>query len=227
MPGGWPSRGREFAPSAFAADPSARADGPSSSVVAYAGHGNLYLNITDRCTLRCRFCPKTRGRSDVAGVDLTLDAAPSFGAVVEAIDDPTVYEEIVFCGLGEPTRRLETLLGVAHWIKGQGGRVRVNTDGLGSLVHGHDILPSLGDCVDALSVSMNAHNEMTYVRLCDPSTPGCWRAMLDFLGAARRYVPKVTATAIEGLRGVDIEACRRLAEALGVHFRERHFDVVG
>ena len=45
--------------------------------------------------------------------------------------------------------------------------------------------------------------------------------MLRFLKDAPRYIPSVTATAIEGLEGVDIAACRRLAQASGVKFRKR------
>jgi TatD family-associated radical SAM protein len=81
--------------------------------------------------------------------------------------------------------------------------------------------------VDAVSVSMNAADPVTYARHCQPRLQGAYDAMLAFLAAAPRYIPKVTATAIEGLEGVDIAACEKLAASLGVAFRARQLDVVG
>ena len=45
--------------------------------------------------------------------------------------------------------------------------------------------------------------------------------------AAREFVPEITLTAIDGLPGVDIDACRKIADDLGVGFRRRVLDVVG
>jgi TatD family-associated radical SAM protein len=187
----------------------------------------LYLNITDRCTLECRFCPKTQNRPKVRGYDLTLGERPTVEQVIASVGDPARYAEVVFCGFGEPTLRLKVLLEVARWVKSRGGRVRVNTDGLANLVHKDDTLPLLGECVDAISVSMNAQNAAVYEEHCQPARPGSYQKMLDFLRAAPRHIPEVTATAIRGLPGVDIDACERLAEQLGVAFRARELDKVG
>jgi len=187
----------------------------------------LYLNITDRCTLECRFCPKTQDRPEVRGYDLRLRERPTVEQLVASVGDPARYAEVVFCGFGEPTLRLKVLLEVARWIKAHGGRVRVNTDGLANLVHKDDTLPLLGECVDAISVSMNAQNAAVYEEHCQPALPGSYEQMLDFLRAAPRHIPEVTATAIRGLSGVDIAACARLAKTLGVAFRARELDKVG
>jgi TatD family-associated radical SAM protein len=197
------------------------------SQLAYRIGDNLYLNITDRCTLECAFCPKTQGVLEVKGYDLTLHARPSAEELIAAIGDPSEYREVVFCGYGEPTLRLRVLLQVARWIKSCGGRVRVNTDGLGNLVNKRNILPEMQDCVDALSVSMNAQNQEVYDRHCQPQLAGSYQAMLDFLRLAPSHIAEVTATAIDGLDGVDVEVCRRHAEAMGVAFRRRELDVVG
>lgn len=187
----------------------------------------LYLNITDRCTLECRFCPKTQDRPEVRGYDLRLSERPTVEQLIASVGDPARYAEVVFCGFGEPTLRLKVLLEVARWIKAHGGRVRVNTDGLANLVHKDDTLPLLGECVDAISVSMNAQNAAVYEEHCQPALPGSYDKMLDFLRAAPRHIPEVTATAIRGLSGVDIAACARLAKTLGVAFRARELDKVG
>jgi TatD family-associated radical SAM protein len=195
--------------------------------ISYTIGDNLYLNITDRCTLECRFCPKHNGSVQVHQYDLSLAHRPSQEDILRSLGDPTDYREVVFCGFGEPTLRLKVLLETARHIKQAGGRVRVNTDGLANRVHKRNVLPELAQCVDALSVSMNAHNDAVYTRHCAPALAGSFDAMLDFLRLAPGYIDEVTATAIDGLDGVDIAACRRLAEGLGVGFRRRELDVVG
>ncbi len=195
--------------------------------LAYSIGDRLYLNITDRCTLRCRFCPKHRGSREVRGYDLTLRHRPSVQEVLEAAGDPSAYREVVFCGYGEPTLRLKALLAIAEAIKARGGRVRLNTDGLANRVHRRDVLPELKGRIDALSVSMNAQDEATYERHCRPALRGSYGAMLAFLKEAPRHIPEVTATAIDGLPGVDIAACAAKARALGVAFRRRVLDNVG
>jgi TatD family-associated radical SAM protein len=105
--------------------------------------------------------------------------------------------------------------------------VRLNTDGLSNLVHKHDTLPELAQCVDALSVSMNAQNQEVYDRHCRPNLPGSYEAMLNFLREAPHHIKEVTATAIDGLEGVDITACEKIAQKLGVKFRHRTLGKVG
>ena len=147
--------------------------------------------------------------------------------IIDAIDDPSRYTEVVFCGYGESTLRLKTLIQVAVNIKQRGGRVRVNTDGLANLVHKRNVLPELAACVDALSISMNAQDAATYERHCRPALPGSFDAMLAFLREAPKYIADVSASAIDGLEGVDIDRCRDMAEASGARFRRRELDLVG
>jgi TatD DNase family protein len=195
--------------------------------VGYTLHGNRYLNLGHRCTLRCAFCPKHNGVFTVQDYDLLLAREPTLEEVCAAVGNPADYRDIVFCGLGEPTQRLDVLLAVAARFHGQGARIRVNTDGLASLVHGRDVAPDLSGKVDALSISLNAQDEETYVRHCRPKLPGAYEAMKAFARRAREFVPDVTVTAIDGLPGVDIAACERIAGELGVKFRRRTLDDVG
>lgn len=198
-----------------------------SQVIAYPIRDNLYLNITDRCTLQCEFCPKYNDSHQVHQYDLTIECKPTISQIIQAIGDPTRYNEIVFCGYGEPTLRLKELLTVAKHIKSLGGRVRLNTDGLANRVHKRNVLPELSSCIDAISISMNAHNAEVYNRHCRPALADSFQSMLDFIAQAPEYIRDVTATAIEGLEGVDIQRCAAIAEELGVKFRRRQLDVVG
>jgi len=195
--------------------------------IAYPIRNSLYLSITDRCTLVCDFCPKTHGDHHVQGYDLTMDHRPGIEEILQSLPDLKPYDEIVFCGFGEPTLRLKTLLAVASEIKKQGKKVRLNTDGLGNLVNKHNILPKLGAVIDSVSISLNAQNEQVYNQHCQPQLPGSYQAMLEFIRQAPDYIDDVTVTAIKGLEGVDITACQQLAEELGVKFRQRELDRVG
>ena len=198
-----------------------------SQQISYQIGNALYPSINDRCTLECQFCPKTRGDLHVQGYDLTMDHRPTAREIIDSVDNPAAYDEIVFCGYGEPTLRLKTLLEVARELKKHHALIRLNTDGLGNLVHKRNILPELSEVVDAVSISMNAQDEATYNRHCQPQLPGSYEAMLDFVRLAPAYIKKVTASAIHGLDGVDIAACRARAAALGVNFRQRELDRVG
>ena len=199
----------------------------SNGVITYELHGNLYLNITNHCTLRCRFCPKFNRVWDVHSYNLRLTHEPDAAEVLRSVGDPTRYRQIVFCGLGEPTRRLDTLLAVARGVKAQGGQVRLNTDGLANLVYGRDVTQELAECVDEISVSMNAQNSELYQLHCRPRLPYAFEYMLDFVRRARNEFGKVSVTALEGLDGVDISECQRLADKLGVAYRNRVLGVVG
>lgn len=199
----------------------------STETIAYTLHGNCYLNITNRCTLRCVFCPKFNKTWEVQGYPLRIRHEPGSDEIISAIGNPGEYRQIVFCGLGEPTLRLDTLLEVARSIKQQGGVVRLNTDGLANYVHRRDITPELGGLIDAISISINAQDEAVYSQHCRPPVDGLLEEVLGFVSAVKKHVPDVTMTAIDGLAGVDISACEKLAVQLGVKFRRRVLDVVG
>lgn len=200
---------------------------PAKGTIAYDIRGKRYLNLTSRCNLRCRFCPKFNGRWDVQSYQLKLRGEPDCDQVLEAIGDPAPVEEIVFCGLGEPTLRLHTLLQVSEAMQARGKPVRINTDGLANLYHGLDITPWLKGRVDALSISLNAQDEELYNAHCRPLREGSYGAVLEFIERALDQVPQVTVTAIDGLPGVDIDACEDIAGRLGARFRRRVLDQVG
>ncbi|MFB6261102.1 MAG: radical SAM protein, partial [Thiohalorhabdaceae bacterium] len=123
------------------------------------------------------------------------------------------------------TLRFPTLLELAEFVQRQGKPVRLVTDGLANRLLRRDVTPQLAGRIDRLSVSLNAADAETYNRVCRPPWPDAFDSVCDFLRQARKHVPEVTATAVEGAEGVDIEACRRLAEdELGVAFRPRPKD---
>jgi TatD DNase family protein len=197
-----------------------------TSKIAYQIRNSLYLNITNRCTNACRFCAKFRDFT-VKGHQLALPHEPSKQEVLDAIGDPTRYDEVVFCGYGEPLLRLELVKEIAGWLQGQRVRVRINTDGQANLVHQRNILPELVGLVDAVSVSLNAADAVTYQKWCQSEFGEAgYAAVKEFLRLANELLPDVTATAVT-LPGLDLKACRQVAAELGVAFREREYNEVG
>ena len=193
--------------------------------IAYKIRDSLYLNITNRCSNKCTFC--IRYQSDfVKGHNLRLGSEPTEKELKHAIDDPTKYKEIVFCGYGEPTIRFDLLKSVAAWVKERGGKVRLNTNGHACIINRRNVLPELKGLVDSVSVSLDAHDEETYNRICRPAFVGAYEEVLNFLREARLYIPEVTATVV-GMEGVDIEKCRLLCKSLGIDLRVRKLDIVG
>lgn len=198
-----------------------------STKIAYKIRNSLYLNITNHCSNRCTFCAKFEDFT-VKGHNLLLNSEPSVEEVLAAIGKPdTEIDEIVFCGYGESLLRLDLVKQVSAELKKSGYKIRINTDGQANLVHNRNILPELKGLVDCISVSLNAPDALTYGRLCNtPFGDAGFDAVCDFIQQANQFIPKVVATAVT-IPGVDIEACRTLAESLGAEFRVREFSEVG
>jgi TatD DNase family protein len=194
--------------------------------IAYRIRNSLYLNITNRCSNRCSFCAKFEDFT-VKGHYLQLDHEPNADEVMAAIGNPGPVDEVVFCGYGEPMLRLDLIKDIAARLKQKGLRIRINTDGQANLVYGRNILPELAGLVDCISVSLNASDAETYARLCNtPFGKDGFDGICRFLSEATKHIPKVVASAVT-VPGIDIAAVRRLAESLGVEFREREYAEVG
>lgn len=196
--------------------------------IAYPIRDSLYLNITNRCTLACTFCPKRSSDYEVKGHNLKLLHEPDVEDVFKAIGNPMGFKEIVFCGFGEPTMRLELVKVIAKRLRKNNIFVRLDTDGLANLIHGRNVLPELKGLIDEISISLNAENAKTYAKIC-PSKFGekAFNEVLNFIREAGKYVPKVTASVVSHPE-VNIEAARALAEKdLKVKFRVREYREVG
>ncbi len=195
--------------------------------IAYAIRDSLYLNITNKCTLSCKFCPKFKDW-EVKGYYLRLPKEPDLQDVLRAMGDTSPYKEVVFCGYGEPTKRLELLKAIATELKQRGITVRLNTDGLGNLTHNRDILPELKGLIDTVSVSLNAANAQDYIKWC-PNKFGeaAYNEVKKFIKEAKNYIPEVVASVVT-VPELDVEACRKIVEGeLGATFRTRPYNEVG
>jgi TatD DNase family protein len=163
----------------------------------------------------------------VKGHLLKLDKEPDYDEVIKSIGDPKKYDEVVFCGYGEPTLRLDLLKKVAQWLKERGITVRLNTNGEGNLIHKRNIVPELVGLVDIASISLNVDSSEKYDRICKSQFgEGVFYKVLDFLKECKKLLPKTIITVLD-LPETDLERSGKIAEELGVELKMRHWDVVG
>jgi TatD DNase family protein len=196
------------------------------SRIAYRIRDSLYLNITNRCTNNCYFCIRTKD-DFVKGHNLKLDREPVMDEILKAIGDPKKYKEIVFCGYGEPTTRLDVVKGVAKNLKAKGAAIRLVTNGHGDLINGRPIVKELVGLIDKASVSLNTDNEDEYNKICKPKFGSpTYKAVLKFIKDCMESGIETEVTCLN-LPGVDIEGCKAAAAALGASFRQRTYGVTG
>lgn len=199
---------------------------PQEGLITYPIRNSLYLNITNRCTAACTFC--VRYHTDfVKGHNLRLKNEPSAEELLTEIADPKRYAEVVFCGYGEPLLRLDVVKAVAAEVKKRGGKVRIDSNGHANLIYQRNVLPELAGLVDAMSISLNAQNAELYQKIVQPKFGlQTYEAVKDFIREAKKHIPDVSVTVVS-LPEVDIEACKRIADELGVKLRVREYNVVG
>ncbi len=201
--------------------------------ITYEYEGALYVNLTNKCNCNCEFCLR-RGKAEgsiYTEDSLWLEREPTREEALESFlgRDVCSYREIVFCGYGEPTYRLDVILWLVDQLKERFGEqlpsVRINTNGHANLIQGRNVCPELKGRIDTLSISLNAVNAADYVALCHPiQGEEAYQAMLDFAKEAAAYVPTVVMTIVDKDKTQEeIQTCYRIAEELGVTLRVRSF----
>ena len=196
--------------------------------IAYWLNNSLYLNITNRCSNDCWFCFRNF-KQGVGGFNLKLEREPTTAEVKTELEYALPLKrwgEVVFCGFGEPTVRLDVLLEVARWMRKRGVSVpiRVDTNGHGyALNKGRDVVEELqGAGVNKVSVSLNGHDEASYAENCRPQFEGGFAAVLEFIKKAKKAGLDVEVSAVR-MPEVDMEKVGAVAESLGVPLRIRDY----
>lgn len=194
----------------------------------YDCFGNVYINLTNRCCNHCSFCIRN-GRDSAYGSDpLWLKKEPTAEEVIALLKEYPLMKtakEAVFCGFGEPTYRINAMTEIGSWLKRAGKMVRLNTNGLGSLIQGRDITDDVMTAADIISVSLNASTPQAYQNICASSFgKQSFDAMLSFTETLVKKGADVRMSVVDVIGAQEIEACRKIAERVGAKFRVRKLD---
>lgn len=196
--------------------------------ITYPVSKGIYVNITNRCPCDCIFCIRNHQDHVYKSDTLWLDREPTVQEICDSIDTWNLqeYEEVVFCGFGEPTERIYDLLEVAKYIKSKSDiKIRINTNGLADLIWNESTASKLKGLIDSVSVSLNATNKEDY---CDVVRPKfgveSFDAMLKFTKDCTEYVPEVMMTVVDVVTTKEEqEICRKICESVGATFRVRPY----
>lgn len=196
--------------------------------IVYVYKNKVYLNITNRCPCACTFCIRSKKNAIGEASNLWLDHSPSFEEVKQALDNFNFdgYDEVIFCGYGEPTEAFDVLVKTAQYLREKLHiKLRVNTNGLGSLINGRDISKELCDNVDAISISLNCSNKEDYYKIVRPKFGiESYDEMLDFAKKCRRYTDDVMLSVVDVIGDEEVEKCRKVAESVNIPLRVRKYD---
>lgn len=197
--------------------------------ITYPVKNGIYVNMTNRCPCACTFCLRQNGEGVYGSDSLWLEREPTVEEVCASIDtwDLNQYSEIVFCGYGEPTERLDDLLEVAKYIRSVSNiKIRINTNGLADLICNAPTAHKLEGLIDVVSVSLNATNQEDYLRVVRPKFGlESFNAMLRFTKECARYVPSVVMTVVDVVTTKQEQAlCREICQSVGATLRIRPFE---
>jgi len=197
--------------------------------ITYPVKKGLYINMTNRCPCSCTFCLRQHGDSVYVSDPLWLEREPSVKEVTDSIDSWNLndFDEIVFCGYGEPTERLDDLLLVAKHIKDNYDiKIRINTNGLSDLIHNKKTAPMLKGLIDTVSISLNATNAEDYNKVVRPKFGIIsYEAMKSFTKDCTNYVPNVIMTVVDVVTGKEEQnLAKEICDSLGATLRIRPYE---
>lgn len=217
-----------------------------ANVLVYELDGKIYINLTNKCTNDCIFCLR-KDKDDVKGQKLWLDdensTAQDVIAQLEEIlrrirhserseeshsnSPQNDYNEVIFCGYGEPLLKLDVLKEVAKYIKENypNTKIRINTNGHANYVYKRDIVPELKGLIDTISVSLNGESSQEYDELSQPVFEGAYEEVKRFIKSCADNGIETIASVVEGYKGrhLDLEKCEQIAYNLGAKFRVREW----
>lgn len=194
--------------------------------ILYTYKNQVYANITNRCDCSCQFC--IRSHKDTVGdaENLWFQSEPTLEEIKQAFDafDFSEYDELVYCGYGEPTCALENLLASAAYAKEKYNiKVRLNTNGLANLYHKRNIVPELATVVDSVSISLNAPTAEKYQEVTRPQFENAFPAMLEFASLAKEAFEHTQFSIVDVLPEDEIKACRKIADDRGIYLKIRKY----
>ena len=188
-------------------------------VITYVVKNALYVNLTNHCTNRCEFCYREYSHPEVFP-NLKLEREPTLQEVIADLFSYNLgnFSEIVFSGGGEPTCRLYDMLETCKKLREVTSTpIKVNTNGQASMILKEDTAPAFKGLVDCVSISLNAADSDTYMKLCHPKFgEDAFMGVLKFAREISKYVPRVELTVVNG-------RCSGIAAEIGASFKIREY----
>ena len=188
----------------------------------YKIRNSLYINVTNRCNADCVFCER-KGEAVRSGYNLKMskEMEPPAEVYIKEIGDPKKYDEIVFCGYGEPTIRWDVVKHVAAYVKENGGKTRLNTNGHGNYINHKDITPEMKGKIDSVSVSLNTSDPEEYTRIFRVDKK-LFDEAIKFIQGSKEYTDKIIVTIVD-YDNVNQDKVKKLTDEFGVEFRVREY----
>ena len=189
---------------------------------------NIYVNLTNRCPCACTFCLRTTKKMAESN-SLWLEKEPTVEEVINEFKSINInlYDEIIFCGFGEPTERLDAIIDISKYIKSINPKIpiRINTNGLGDLINKKKVAPLLKGLIDTVSISLNAPTAEEFYEITKNKFGiESYDAMKNFAVSCKDYIPNVVFTVVDCIGEEDIKASQKICDELGIKLRVRPFE---
>lgn len=194
--------------------------------IVYTYREKAYLNITNRCPCRCTFCIRANGDGLGSADTLWHNSDPTAEEILDALKsfDFSDFSEVTFCGYGEPLCAFDNLLLAGRYLKEKynGIKLRINTNGLGNLLNGKDVIPALSQIIDTVSISLNAPNAERYNEISRPKFGmESFDEILRFAKECKEVIPTVKFSVVDVITPEEIIECQALADSMGIPLRVR------
>ena len=194
---------------------------------AYTLDGNLYINLTNKCSNGCDFCVRNERTSYYGNYLWLKNGDPTVEKVIAAVNgfgDLSKFKEVVFCGFGEPTYKVAEMVALCDYFHEKGLKTRLNTNGQGNLINKRDIVPELKDKIDFVNISLNASCVEKYQPICRSQFgESGFSGMIEFAKLCRKNEIACRFSIVDCIGEEEVEACRRLAESVKVPLYVRKY----
>lgn len=203
-----------------------RADDGRKDTYVYELDGNVYINLTNKCSNGCEFCVRNERASYYGNYLWIKHGDPTAEKVIAELEkkDVSAYKELVFCGFGEPTYKMGEMTAVAEYAHSRGLKTRLNTNGQGNLINKRDIVPELKGKIDLVNVSLNAPDAESYQKICHSQYRlDAFPALVEFAKSCVKNGVACRFSVVDCIGTEAVESCRRLAESEGVPLYVRKY----
>ena len=193
----------------------------------YTLDGNLYVNLTNKCSNGCDFCVRNERTSYYGNYLWLRHGDPTVEKVIadaKGFGDLSRFKEVVFCGFGEPTYKMAEMLALCDFFHDKGLKTRLNTNGQGNLINKRDIVPDLKDKIDFVNISLNASCVEKYQPICRSQFGEAgFAGLVEFAKLCRKNGIACRFSIVDCIGEEEVEACKRLAESVKIPLYVRSY----